>query len=134
MPGIAGKSNRVRVATTVNGTYNVVAGLKNSSIEINGASLDDSEFGVNWEQKIQGLKSAKISVSGSYRSDDTNGQTVIQSALLNDTALFARVLPNGTTGFQAEVKVEKFSIEPPVDGITGVSIDLVVTGAVTLVT
>lgn len=134
MPGIAGKANRVRVSTTVGGTYNVVAGLRQGSIEINGANLDDSEFGVDWVQRLQGLKEFKMSLSGSYRPDDTTGQVVIQTALLNDTNLFARVLPDGSNGFQGQVRVTKFSVEPAVDGIVPVSIELEGTGAVSLVT
>lgn len=131
MAGIAGKTNRVRVSTTVGGTYTVVAGLKSGGIEINGMSLDDSEFGVNWHQRLQGLKDYKITLTGSYRDDDTNGQLAIKSALLNDTDLFAQVLPDGTTGFQGQVRVAKFSVEPTVEGIIGVSIDLEGTGALT---
>ena len=134
MPGIAGKANRVRVSTTVGGTYNVVAGLRQGSIEINGASLDDSEFGVDWMQRLQGLKDFKISMSGSYRPDDTTGQVAIQSALLNDSDLFARVLPDGANGFQGQVKATKFSVEPAVDGVVPVSIEMEGTGAVTIVT
>lgn len=134
MAGIAGKTNRFRIATAVDGTYNVVAGLKNSGIEINGANLDDSEFGVDWVQRLQGLKDAKISLSGSYRPDDTTGQVLLRSTLLTDADLWARVLPDGTNGFQLQVRVSKFSVEPTVDGIIGVSIELECTGAVTVYT
>lgn len=137
MPGVAGKKTRVRLATTVNGTYNLVAGIKSASYTIDGAPLDDSEFGVDWIQRIQGLKDFKVTLSGTYRPDDTNGQVVARAALLNDTALFARVLPDGGTtanaGFQCEVKVTKFAVDPSVDGIVGVSIELEGTGAATLV-
>lgn len=134
MPGIAGKASRVRVSATVGGTYNVVAGIRQASIEIDGANLDDSEFGVDWMQRIQGLKDFKVSMSGSYRPGDTTGQVLIQNTLLNDADLFVQVLPDGANGFRGQVRVAKFSVEPPVDGIVPVSIELEGTGAITLVT
>ncbi|MBA3853333.1 MAG: hypothetical protein C0503_02900 [Gemmatimonas sp.] len=133
MPGIAGKLNRAKVGLTSGGTFYNVAGLKSSSIELDGAVLDDSEFGVDWQQKLQGLKNFKISMSGSYRADDTNGQVSIRSAFINDTELWAQVLPDGTNGFKGKVIVTKFGVEPSVDGITSVSIELEGTGAITIV-
>lgn len=133
MAGIAGKLNRAQVGLTSGGTFTTVAGIKQSSIELDGAMLDDSEFGVDWQQKLQGLKNFKISLSGSYRPDDTNGQVAIRSAFIGDTELWARVLPDGTNGFRGRVVVTKFSVEPSVDGITSVSIELEGTGAIALV-
>lgn len=133
MAGTAGKASRLSVATTLGGSYTVPAGLKNISFEINGAALDDSEFGVNWEQKIQGLKSFKITASGSFRVSDTNGQIAIRSSLISDTDLFAKVLPDGTNGFKGQVIVTKFATDPAVDGIVPVSIEMEGSGALTAV-
>lgn len=133
MPGIAGKLNRVRVGPTSGGTFTNVAGLKQSSIELDGATLDDSEFGVDWQQKLQGLKNFKISMSGSYRPTDTNGQVAIRASFINDTVLWAQVLPDGTTGFRGQVVVTKFTVDPSVDGMSSVSIELEGTGVVTLI-
>lgn len=133
MSGLAGKLNRAKVGTTSGGTFYNVAGLKQSSIELDGAVIDDSEFGVDWQQKLQGLKNFKVSMSGSYRPADTNGQVAIRSAFVNDTELWVQVLPDGTNGFKGKVIVTKFSVEPAVDGISSVSIELEGTGAVTIV-
>lgn len=133
MSGLAGKLNRAQVGTTSGGTFTTVAGLKTSSIELDGAVIDDSEFGVDWQQKLQGLKNFKISMSGSYRPDDTNGQVAIRSAYVNDTELWAQVLPDGADGFRGQVIVTKFSVEPAVDGGVSVSIELEGTGAITIV-
>src|SRR5690242_20531383 len=135
MPGIAGKKNRLQVSTTAGGagTYTTVAGLKSCSIEIDGAAVDDSEFGIDWTQRLQGIKDFKITASGNYRGSDTLGQVAILSAMLNDTVLWAKILPdNGTTvniGFKGQVVVTKFSLEPVVDGAQPVSIELSGTGA-----
>lgn len=133
MPGLAGKLNRAKVGPTTGGTFTNVAGLKQSSIELDGATLDDSEFGVDWQQKLQGLKNFKISMSGTYRPTDTLGQVAIRSSFISDTELWAQVLPDGTTGFKGRVICTKFSVDPSVDGISSVSIELEGTGAITLI-
>lgn len=133
MAGIAGKLNRAKVGTTSGGSFSTVAGIKSSPIELDGAVLDDSEFGVDWQQKLQGLKNFKVSMSGTYRPDDTNGQVAIRSAYVSDTELWVQVLLDGTNGFKGQVIVSKFSVEPPVDGITSVSIELEGTGAIEII-
>jgi predicted secreted protein len=137
MSGIAGKKARLKVGTTLVGATAIVAGLKSLSLEIDGTLVDDSEYGVDWIQRIQTLKDWKISASGSFRPTDTTGQLAIQGSLISDTDLYAQFLPdNGTTanaGLKGQIRVAKFSIEPPVDGIAGVSIELQGTGAPTVV-
>ena len=137
MPGLAGKKARVKVGTTLVGATNLVAGLKNASLSINGQTVDDSEFGVDWTQVLQTTKDWKVSLSGSYRPTDANGQMAIRASLLNDTDLFVQYLPdNGTTanaGLSGQVMVMKFDVEAPVDGVSAVSIELQGIGAPTLV-
>jgi predicted secreted protein len=137
MPGIAGKKARLKVGTTLVGATNIVTGLKSLSLEIDGQAVDDNEFGVDWNQRLQTLKDWKISASGSYRPSDATGQAAIRSSLINDTDLYCQFLPdNGTTanaGLKGQVIVTKFSIEPTVDGGGNVSIELQGTGAPTLV-
>jgi predicted secreted protein len=137
MPGIAGKKARLKVGTTLVGATNIVAGLKNLSLEIDGQVVDDSEFGVDWNQRLQGLKDWKISASGNFRPTDATGQVAIRSSLINDTDLYCQFLPdNGTTanaGLKGQVLVAKFSIEDAIDGSASVSIELQGIGAPTLV-
>jgi predicted secreted protein len=137
MAGLAGKKARLKVGTTLVGATNVVAGLKSLSLEIDGQTVEDNEFGVDWMQRLQTLKDWKISASGSYRPSDATGQVAIRSALINDTDLYCQFLPdNGTTanaGLKGQVVVTKFSIEPAFDGISAVSIEFQGTGAPTLV-
>lgn len=137
MPGIAGKKARLKVGSTLAGATNVVTGLKSISLEINGQTADDNEFGVDWIQVVQTIKDWKISAQGSYRPGDTAGQVAIRSSLIADTDLFAQFLPdNGTTvnaGIKGQVIVTKFSIEPPVDGISAVSIEFQGVGTPALV-
>jgi predicted secreted protein len=133
----AGKKLRIAVATTQAGTYTNVAGLKNGTHNIAGANQDVSAFGVDWVQRIQGLKDGKLTLSGQYEPTDTLGQIVIRSALISDSLLFYKFLPattaDGTSGFQQAVKVASFQVTGPVDGVQQVTIELEGDGAITIV-
>lgn len=133
MSGIAGRSTLVKVATTLAGTYNTVAGLKSANHSIDAASIDDNEFGVVWVQKIQGLKDGKLELSGQLRPSDTTGQIVIRTSMLNDTDLFVKVLFDGTNGWVQQMRCSKFAADAALDGIVGLSISLEGTGAITAV-
>jgi predicted secreted protein len=140
MPGTAGKKARVSLSIIAGGAgvYNVIQGIKSISHSIDGANVDDSEFGVDWNQRIQGLKDGKLTLSGNRRLADVNGQNALLSALLNDNVeVWIKVLPdNGTTvgvGFQQLMKVAKFGSDSAVDGGNGISIELEGAGAITLV-
>jgi predicted secreted protein len=137
MPGTPGKKARVKWCATSGGSYVVIQGLRSFNHSIDGANIDDSEFGVDWVQRIQGLKDGKLTLTGMRRLGDTNGQNALLTAYLNDTSIYIQVLPdNGTTsgvGFQQEMKVSKFAGDSAVDGGIGLSIELEGTGAITLV-
>jgi predicted secreted protein len=137
MAGLSGKKARLKVGATLVGAVNIVAGLKNISLEIDGQVVDDSEFGVDWNQRLQGLKDWKISASGNFRPADANGQLAVRSSLINDTDLYCQFLPdNGTTanaGLKGQVLVSKFSVEDTLDGAAAVSIELQGIGAPTIV-
>ncbi len=128
----AGKNLRIKVST--NGTtFNLVADLNDATMSLSGDNQDITTFGQDYINRLQGLKDCTYSLGGFYKSDDTNGQVVIKSALLNDTALYVQFLPDGTTGFQQEVKVSSFELSASVDGTNDLSIDLDGTGAITTV-
>lgn len=132
MAATAGKKALLKIST--NGTtFTKALNIKSASIEIDGQNLDISQLGDDWMSRIQGMKDAKISASGSYDTADTTGQVAIRSALINDTALYAQLLPDGTTGFQMQVKVAKLSVNASTSTEAQVSIDLEQTGGITLV-
>lgn len=137
MAAIAGKRARFRVSTTSGGTYNVILGGVTGNHEMSAGNLDVSEFGVDYVQRIQGLKDGRLSLSGNYRPDDTNGQLVIRAAYLNDTTIFLRALPDdgGTVGagFQQEMKVSSFRVDAGVADKVAWSCELEGTGAISIV-
>jgi predicted secreted protein len=99
--------------------------------------VDDSEFGVDWVQRLQGVSDWKITASGYLRPIDTNGQVAIRSALIASSDLFAEFLPdNGTTsmiGLKGQVIPTKFSSDAAQDGGQNVSIELQGDGAPTAI-
>lgn len=131
MPATAGKKALFKVATAAGGPYSTVQNIKSVSINIDAPSLDVTQLGNDWIARIQGLRDAKISASGNYDQADTNGQSAILSAHLNDTPLFAQVLPNGVNGFQCQVKVTKFGPGSQTSSEAQVSIELEQTGGIT---
>lgn len=137
MAGTAGKKARVKIGATSGGAFTVIAGIKSISHSIEGQSVDDSEFGVEWMQFIQGLNGGKISLSGNRRLDDTDGQIALLAYMLAGTKFWVQVLPdNGTTanaGFKQEVICTKFGTDTDVAGGNALSIELQGTGVITLV-
>lgn len=140
MSGTAGKKARVMLSIIAGGAgaYNAVQGIKSINHSIDGTNVDDSEFGVDWMQRIQGLKDGKLTLAGNRRLADVNGQNALLSALLNDNVeVWIKVLPdNGTTvgvGFMQLMKVAKFGSDSSVEGANGISIELEGSGVITLV-
>jgi predicted secreted protein len=130
---IAGKGSLVKVGTTSMGTFTAVADLNDASMSISGDNIDITSFTAEYISRIQGLKDGTYDLSGFYNSGDTLGQTVIKDSLINDTPLFVQYLPDGTTGFQQEVKVSAFDISTTVSGAVELSITLEGNGAVSTV-
>lgn len=132
MAVLAGKNVVVAVSTN-DSTYNTVAEINDMSMSFEGDNIDTTVFGNAFISRIQGLKDGSYSLSGFYDPTDTNGQTVIRTAWLNDTALYARIYPNGTAGFKQQVRVASFEVSAGVDGAVEVSIDLEGTGTISAV-
>lgn len=130
---IAGKTLAVKVGTTSGGAFTRVAELKDATFSQSGTNVDASTFDAAWVRRVQGLKDGSFSLSGFYNSADTNGQIAIRNAWLNDTQLFVQFLPNGTVGFQQEVKVSKFDLKTSANGLTELSVELEGVGAITAV-
>jgi len=136
MAGTAGKKALLKVSPD-DITYTTVAGLDSISMSIDGQSVDDSEFGNDWMQRLQGIKDFKITASGKVRLADTNGQLAVRSALINDTTLYAKYLPDGgvtsNAGLKCLIKVASWKVDPTVQDKQAVSFDLEGAGTPTVV-
>ena len=129
----AGKNLVVKVGTSATGPFNTVQDLKEASISQSGNNQDVSTFGSDWIRRIQGLKDASYSLSGYYDGADASGQVALRSAWLNDSPVFVQFLPDGSTGFQQEVKVSTYEVSASVEGAQEVSIELEGNGPITAV-
>lgn len=130
---MAGRGLIIQVGTAVDGPWSDVQDLNDASMSLGGDNLDVSTFGTDFIKRLQGLKDGSYSLGGFYNPTDTNGQVAIRNTWMNDTPLFVRYLPDGSTGFMQEVKVSGFEVSAAVDGVVEVSIDLEGNGEITMV-
>lgn len=130
---LKGKGLKINVSSDGE-TWNQVAELNDGNMTIDGDNIDVTAFCQDFINRIQGLKDGTYSLSGFYAPDDTNGQLLIRGALLDDDPIYIQFLPDGTSGFEQEVKVDTFDVSATVDGAVEVSIDLEGNGTITLAT
>lgn len=114
----------VSVATTSGGTYTAVDGISSFGMSRKGSNIDISIIGADYIERMQGLKDASYSLSGFYEPGDTTGQVVIETAWMNGSDLFIKVLADGTNGFRQQVVVDSFDTDGEADGAVEVSIEL----------
>lgn len=128
----AGKALLVKVSPTTGGagTYTAVADIRSASMSTSAGLVDISAFNDSQVSRIMGLKDATYSLSGFWKSTDTNGQVAIRAAWSGDSTLWVQFLPDGATGFKQEVKVSKFDISASVDGAVELSVEIEGTGAI----
>ena len=133
MAATAGRTLRVKVATTSGGAYNVVVGVQSATMSKQGQTVDVTTLTDADIVKILGVRDTSYTIEGNWESDST-GQGVIRTALENDSGCFVQFLPNGTAGYQQEVKVRKYEItgaQGP--NKIGVSIELEGSAAITAI-
>lgn len=128
---LKGKGVKINVSSD-GATWDQIENLNDGNMTIDGENVDVTAFCQEFINRIQGLKDGTYSLSGFYAPNDTTGQMLIQGALLDDSDLYIQFLPDGTTGFEQEVKVDTFDVSAAVDGAVEVSIDLEGNGAITL--
>lgn len=130
---LKGKGLKINVGSDGE-TWNQVLGLNDGSMSIDGENIDVTEFCQDFINRIQGLKDGTYSLSGFYEPEDTTGQILIKTALLEDNDLYIQFLPDGTTGFEQEVKVDTFEVNATTDGAVEADISLEGNGTITLAT
>lgn len=138
MASVAGRKARIKVAADVDGapgTYYDVLGIKTVTQSIDGATIDDSEFGIEWGQNIVGIPGGKLSMSGGRRTGDTTGQNVLLAALISGAFVWYQWLYNADAdeGLEQQASVTKFETGADVGDRVTVSIDLMGNGEVAAV-
>ena len=130
MSGVAGKKTRVKVSTTeTGGTDYLIAGIRQAQVSINNATVDDSEFGSDWMQKLPTLSDCTISLTGNRRMADTNGQNVLMAQAFGGGAIiWITYLPdNGAStsqGFRIPMIVSKVGESSDVGGVVEFTCEL----------
>lgn len=126
---VAGRKARIYVAADSGGapgSYNQILGIGNVTHSINGATIDDSEFGIEWVQAISGIPGGTVSMTGGRRAGDTTGQNVLAAALISGDPIWYKWLYGGVDGdgFEQQAYVVKFETGADVKDRVTVSIDL----------
>lgn len=125
---VAGKGASFKVGA------NAIGGLNEGTITINGETIDVTTFlSGGWIEKIQGLKSAEISLSGFWLPDDANGQTALRTSFLAGTPSTLSALLDGTNGWTGDFLMTSLEIGAAVDGEVSISMSFESTGAITVV-
>lgn len=137
MPATSGKVAVLQISTTVGGagTYTTCLGIENPQIALDGLLLDVTELPATYVARIQGLKDARITATGTYQPLDTTGQLAIRNAWVNDSELWYLFWPLGLSGvasFKQLCKVDKWSVDSNVSGKATVSFDLAGSGTLTV--
>lgn len=110
---------------------NTVGGLNEGTITLNGETIDVTTFASGgWIEKIQGLKSAEVSLSGFWLTTDTNGQTALTTAYMNGTSIALSCLFDGTSGWSGNFLVASAEIGAGVKDSVTFSCSLESTGAI----
>lgn len=135
-PSTAGRAARIYVAADSSGSpgsYNEIAGIGNVQFKIGGQVIDDSEFGIEWEQNIVGIPNATITLSGGCRDTDTNGQILLINAKINGTLVWYKWAATGDSGlvFEQQASVSEIDVSSQVKDRVTYSASLVGNGAVT---
>ncbi len=78
-------------------------------------SYDDitSEDSAGWQDLLPGIKKASGSIKVRYAMDDTNGQSVLQSAVMNQTAVALSLYPSGTAHYFGGTAYLKLAVSSP---------------------
>lgn len=132
MASIAGRKCKVYVSTDGGTNYDQILGIESFGGGQSAAPIDDSEFGIEWMQKITGILDNKISMEGGFRPADSTGQIAIRDAMVDGDSIWFKVLFDGTTyGWKQEMICSNFAQPTDVKDRAKVQIDLEGTGAVT---
>jgi predicted secreted protein len=108
-------------------------GINNVSGSLAREPLDTTDFaGGAFRTRIMGLKDIPLSFSGDSEFSDA-AQTALQTACNAGSAVFVRVLWDGTNGFEAQFMVENITRDSSVEGKNEVSYSLVSISDITFV-
>jgi predicted secreted protein len=121
---IKGNAGSIKLST------NVVAEMKEWSVEVAQEFVDTTAFGDTMREQTATFASWSGSGSGSYDITDTNGQLALQTAWLAGTTVTPRFYVD-TTHYYTGLAYVNASISAAVDGVVSVSYTFTSAGALT---
>jgi len=121
---IKGNAGSIKLST------NVVAEMKEWSVEVAQEFVDTTAFGDTMREQTATFASWSGSGSGSYDIADTNGQLALQTAWLAGTTVTPRFYVD-TTHYYTGLAYVNASISAAVDGVVSVSYTFTSAGALT---
>lgn len=126
MAAIAGKGGSARVGA------NTIAEVTSWSLDVSSDMLDSTSLGDDWREFIAGLNGATGNIEVKWDLvNDANGQTALQTALLNGTTVTLNLYVNDTKYYAGSAYISNLSIEDPVEDLVTATFDAQFTGAVT---
>ena len=123
---IAGKNGKLVIGAE--GVDAKVVGIKNWSLSLSIATIDDTELGNDWKKYILGLKEWSASSSGNYAIFETAGegetnQEVLQDAYLNGTKITVKLYVDATHYYSGQAYITSLSIDDTVEDAVSISMD-----------
>lgn len=126
MSAIAGKGGSAKIGA------NTIAEVTSWSLDISADMLDSTSLGDDWREFIAGLNGATGSVEVKWDiPNDANGQTALQTAVLNSTTVTLNLYVNATNYYSGSAYVSSLSVEDPVEDLVTATFEAQFTGAVT---
>lgn len=122
---IAGKNGKLSIVS--GSSSGKVIGIKDWSLSLSVATLDDTELGTDWKKYILGLKEWTASASGNYAvfessagQSETN-QQVLQDAYLNGTKVTLNLYVDDTHFYSGVAVITSLSISDAVEDVVTIS-------------
>ncbi len=114
MAAIAGKGGSAKITAS-----NTIVEVESWSLDIDGGLVDSHSLGDSWAESTQTIKRATGTINVRWDlPNDANGQTALQTALLNGTDITdLRLYTNATNYYAGNAKVENATIDTSVDDL-----------------
>ena len=126
MAAIAGKGGSAKIGA------NAIAEVTSWSMDISADMLDSTSLGDDWREFVAGLNGATGSVEVKWDiPNDANGQTALQTAMLNGTTVTLNLYVNSSNYYSGTAYVSNLSVEDPVEDLVTATFEAQFTGAVT---
>jgi predicted secreted protein len=130
MAAVAGYGGKVMVGA------NAVAQVRNWNADIQREEIDATHMndGVGgWRSYISGLGSGTGSMDVNWNMSDTNGQLVLQNAVLTppETAPVVKLYTNSSNYYTGSIIVTSVNVSVGTDGLAEATVNFRFTGAVT---